>query len=219
MRRAAISLLAALAFAACGEEAAVPQGPLVFEKAVDYAAFQPIEGCTGERAKPTYFKCLDPRQLYDAAFSRAQEEGRPLMIVWGFDECPSCMALEKTELSGKKAWTVDRFLKDALTPAQREAALASQDDYRILNLKIDVRRPSGNALAEELGVTAIARERGFDRIRTPFITLTNTETGVLVSQAEREAGARPCNRADEFVLNLVEAGFLPDDPSRERRKC
>jgi hypothetical protein len=219
MRRATVSLLAALAFTACGEEATPPQGPLVFEKAVDYAAFQPIEGCKGERAKPTYFKCLDARELYDAALNRAEEEDRPLMIVWGFDECPSCMKLEKTELSGRNAWTVDRFLKDALTPAQRKAALASQEDFRILTLKIDVRRPSGAALAEEIGVTGIAQSRGFDRIRTPFITLTNADTGALVSQAELGEGFRPCNRADEFVLNLVEAGFLPDDPSRDRRMC
>lgn len=219
MRRTAVSLLTALVLAACGTEAAAPQGPLVFEKVVDPSAFQPIEGCTGERAKPTYFKCLDARQLYEAAYSRAQQEDRPLMIVWGFDECPSCKKLEKTELSGRKAWTVDHFLKDALTPAQRKAALASQEDYRILTLKIDIRRPSGEALAEEIGVTRIARERGYDRVRTPFITLTNTNTGVLVSQAELGQGFRPCTRADEFVLNLIEAGFLPDDPSRERRKC
>jgi len=219
MRRAAVSLLAALTFAACSEETAAPQGPLVFEKAIDYAAFQPIEGCTGERAKPIYFKCLDAQQLYDAAFSQAKEDGRPLMVVWGFDECPSCMKLEKTELSGRKAWTVDRFLTDALTPAQRDAALASQDDYRILTLKIDVRHPSGAALAEEIRVTDIANARGYDRIRTPFITLTNAETGVLVSQAELGEGSRPCTRSDEFVLNLVEAGFLPDDPSRDRRMC
>ncbi|MCA8892982.1 MAG: hypothetical protein KDA56_14450, partial [Hyphomonas sp.] len=96
MRRAFVALAAALAFAACGREAAAPQGPLLFEKAVNYIAFQPIEGCTGERAKPTYFKCLDARELYDAAVIRAEEENRPLMIVWGFDECPSCMKLEKT---------------------------------------------------------------------------------------------------------------------------
>lgn len=219
MRRALVALAAALAFAACGREAAAPQGPLVFEKAVNYIAFQPIEGCTGERAKPTYFKCLDARELYDAAVIRAEEEKRPLMIVWGFDECPSCMKLEKTELSGRKAWTVERFLRDALTPAQRGAAVASQEDYRILTLKIDVRRPSGAALAEEIGVTGIAHARGYDRIRTPFITLTNADTGALVSQAELGEGFRPCTREDEFVLNLVEAGFLPEDPSRDRRMC
>ncbi|MEZ6002507.1 thioredoxin family protein [Hyphomonas sp.] len=219
MRRAFIALSAALAFAACGQESVALQGPLVFEKSVDYTAFQPIEGCKGERAKPVYFKCLDARELYDAAVSRAAEEGRPLMIVWGFDECPSCMKLEKTELSGRNAWTVDRFLKEALTPIQRKAALASQDEYRILTLKIDVRRPSGAALAEEIGVTGMAQERGRDRVRTPFITLTNAETGVLVSQAELGQGFRPCTRGDEFVLDLVEAGFLPDDPSRDRRQC
>ena len=219
MRRALVTLTAALALAACGKETSAPQGPLLFEKAVDYAGFQPIEGCTGERARPTYFKCLDARQLYDAAISRAKEEGRPLMIVWGFDECPSCMALEKTELSGRNAWTEERFLAEALTPAQRAAALESQEDYRILTLKIDVRRPSGEALAEELGVTDIARERGWPSVWTPFITLTNAETGTLVSQAAFQQGARPCERSDEFVINLVEAGFLPEDTSRDRPMC
>ena len=73
---------------------AVAQDQQLFVEAVDYTKFEPIDGCTRDREEAIYKGCLRPRELYDAALTTARGMKRPLMIVWGFDECPGCQSFE-----------------------------------------------------------------------------------------------------------------------------
>ena len=80
-----LTFLAAIAFlAACGGG----NQQDLFVDAVDYAAMQPEGGYPGDPADAIYHACIDTETLYEAALTSAKERGTPLMVVWGFNECP-----------------------------------------------------------------------------------------------------------------------------------
>lgn len=195
------------------------KGQPLFELAVDYSTLQRQISCRRDRPGALYKSCYDAREVYDAALLRAKSENKPLMIIWGFDECSACRFMESREFNPASPWMTDRFSQWALSPTQ-QAGLPQQGlDLEILLLRINSRSASGEQLSKDLGVLKMAQERGGRRVWSPFITMTNPTTGKLVSQASMRGNEQPCNRWDEFALNLEALGYIPSDPSYERRIC
>ena len=198
---------------------AVAQDQQLFVEAVDYTKFEPIDGCTRDREEAIYKGCLRPRELYDAALTTARGMKRPLMIVWGFDECPGCQSFEARYFGAQPKFTTNLMRRHALSPVQIDAINNSDVAEQIPILRIQVREPLGAELAEQLGVTDIARARGWHRVWTPFITFTHHDTEEIVSQSIFTEGEFPCYYSHEFAMNLEQLDYLPLDTSFEREMC
>ena len=196
-----------------------PKGQPLFDLAVDYTQLETIPGCYPDQAGALYLRCYDARTSYETALARAKAEQKPLMIIWGFDQCPACRFLEAKEFNPAEPWMTDRFAQWALSPTQKAGLSNEGRDLEILLLRINSRAPSGETLSKDLGVYDMARERGGRRVWSPFITMTDPTTGKLVSQASMRGNEQPCNRWDEYALNLEDLGYIPADPAYERRIC
>lgn len=211
---------AALIVPACSPStSSVDSNAPLFVKAVDYADFTPEAGCTSDEPDATYRACLDPDELYAAAVQSAQDADNPLMVVWGFEECPYCMKFEAEELNPESPRSIQDFVTNTLSDSQRESLPNEGSDFQISVLHVHVRAPAGAALAERLGVTDIARERGWHRVWSPFVSFTRPGSDTFVAQTQFEQGEKPCNYVDDFAISLQQLGYIPEDASREREMC
>lgn len=191
----------------------------LFVEAVDYADFTPAAGCTADVPDAIYRACLDPNELYAAAVSSAQEADNPLMVVWGFEECPYCQAFQKTELNEANPRTIADFVGNTLSDKQRASLPSDGADFQVSVLHLHVRAPAGADLAERLGVTDIARERGWHRVWSPFVTFTRPGSDSFVAQTQFEQGEKPCEYVDDFAISLQQLDYIPADPTKVRKMC
>lgn len=203
---------------ACGGANSVSDKPL-FVDAIDYADFTPAAGCTADVPDATYRACLDPRALYAAAVESAEAADNPLMVIWGFEECPYCKKFAAEEMNPESPRTISDFTTNTLSKAQRDSLPNSGKDFQISVLHLHVRAPDGASLAEALGVTDIARERGWHRVWSPFVSFTRPGTNTFVAQTQFEQGEKPCNYVDDFAISLEQLGYIPADESKVREMC
>ena len=203
-----LTFLAAIAFlAACGGG----NQQDLFVDAVDYAAMQPEGGCPGDPADAIYHACIDTETLYEAALTSAKERGTPLMVVWGFNECPYCKVFDGENFNPDAPWKTADFIKK-LTPAQRDAMSAeTKSNFQISIVRLHARTPNGLAFADKIGVTDMARARGWHRVWSPFIMVVDPETRAIHTEEKWNAQWSFCESASEFIVNLVAIGALPDD--------
>lgn len=207
-----------LLVSACGENTRASDRPL-FVPAVDYADFTPAPGCTLDVGEATYRACLDPRALYAAAVESAKAADNPLMVVWGFEECPYCQKFKAEEMNPDNPRTIADFVTNTLSAAQRDSLPNSGKDFQISVLHIHVRTPDGASLAEALGVTDIARERGWHRVWSPFVSFTRPGSNTFVAQTQFQQGEKPCHYVDDFAISLEQLGYIPGDDSKIREMC
>ena len=68
----------------------------LFDTNFDYDAVSTLANCN-QRVTPRtkYFKCKNSAELFVAAKDWAKASNQPLMVIFGFDECPSCQAIEQ----------------------------------------------------------------------------------------------------------------------------
>ena len=92
-------------------------------------------------------------------------------------------------------------------------------DFQISVLHLHVRAPAGAALAEMLGVTDIARDRGWHRVWSPFVTFTRPGSHTFVAQTQFQQGEKPCQYVDDFAISLEQLDYVPADPSKDRPMC
>ncbi|MDJ0920441.1 MAG: hypothetical protein QNI84_04890 [Henriciella sp.] len=208
----------ALTLAACSGANTDTDQPL-FVQAVNFDDFTPAEGCTLDEPDARYRACLDPDELYAAAVASAQAADNPLMIVWGFEECPFCMKFEAEEMNPDNPRMTSQFVSEVLSESQRADLPNNGADFQISVVNIHVRAEAGAALAERLGVTDIARERGWHRVWSPFVTFTQPGSDTFVAQTQFEQGEKPCVYEDDFAISLEQLGYVPADPTRERAMC
>lgn len=222
MKRSAISgLLAAftLVLAACsGQSSSGPATPL-FVPAVDYADFTPAAGCTLDVPNATYRACIDPNALYAAAVQSATEADNPLMVIWGFEECPYCKKFAQDEMDPNDPRTIHDFATNTLSKEQRNSLPNNGADLQISVLHLHVRAPAGAALAERLGVTDIARERGWHRVWSPFVSFTRPGSDTFVAQTQFQQGEKPCTYVDDFAISLEQLEYVPADATKTRPMC
>ncbi len=211
---------AALLIPACSPSSTTADSsePL-FVEAVDYADFTPAADCDLDEPDATYRACLDPEALYAAAVQSAQAADNPLMVVWGFEECPYCMKFKAEEMNPESPRSIQDFVSNTLSDAQRESLPNEGADFQISVLHVHVRAPAGAALAERLGVTDIARDRGWHRVWSPFVSFTRPGSDTFVAQTQFQQGEKPCNYVDDFAISLQQLDYIPADASRVRPMC
>lgn len=191
----------------------------LFVDAIDYADFTPAAGCDADVVDATYRACIDPAALYAAAVQSAQAADNPLMVIWGFEECPYCKKFAQDEMDPNNPRTVGDFVGNTLSDKQRDSLPNSGTDFQISVLHLHVRAPAGAALAERLGVTDIARERGWHRVWSPFVTFTRPGSDTFVAQTQFEQGEKPCAYVDDFAISLEQLDYIPSDDTRVREMC
>lgn len=207
-----------LLISACGQATNPATTPL-FVEAVDYADFTPAAGCTADVPDATYRACLDPRALYAAAVESAQEADNPLMVIWGFEECPYCKKFAAEEMNPENPRSIEDFITNTLSESQRNSLPNAGKDFQISVLHLHVRAPDGASLAEALGVTDIARERGWHRVWSPFVSFTRPGSNTFVAQTQFQQGEKPCNYVDDFAISLEQLDYIPADDSKVRPMC
>jgi len=191
----------------------------LFVDAINYADFTPAAGCSADVPDATYRACINPDALYAAAVESAQAADNPLMVVWGFEECPYCKKFAQEELNPENPRSIGDFVGNTLSSKQRKSLPNNGADFQVSVLHLHVRAPAGAALAERLGVTDIARERGWHRVWSPFVTFTRPGSDTFVAQTQFEQGEKPCAYVDDFAISLEQLGYIPSDASREREMC
>ena len=209
----------ALIIAACSPSTSGDTGEPLFVPAIDYADFTPAAGCTADVPDATYRACIDPVALYAAAVESAQAADNPLMVIWGFEECPYCKKFAQDEMNPQRPRTIDDFVTNTLSASQRASLPNDGADFQISVVHLHVRAPAGAALAERLGVTDIARERGWHRVWSPFVSFTRPGTHTFVAQTQFQQGEKPCEYVDDFAISLEQLGYIPADASKVRRMC
>lgn len=218
MIRAALllALLPLIGMASANSPTAKP----LFDMAVNYSGMKTVPGCyKGDQATALYKRCYNAKTVYDKALARAKAEGKPLMIVWGFDECSACRYFESKEMNASNPWTTERFGRFALSDSQKASLSNNGSDLEILLLRINSRTKSGTKLSKDLGIYDEARKRGGRRVWSPFITMTNPTTGEWATQGSMLPNQQPCNRWDEYAMSLEDLGYIPEDESYVRRIC
>ena len=204
--------------AACSGSSVGTDSPL-FVPAVDYADFTPDAGCTADVSDATYRACIDPGALYTAAVRSASDAGNPLMVIWGFQECPYCKKFAQDEMDPDNPRMVSDFVSNTLSKKQKNSLPNKGSDFQISVLHLHVRAPAGAALAERLGITDIARERGWHRVWSPFVSFTRPGSDIFVAQTQFEQGEKPCAYVDDFAISLEQLGYVPEDSTKSRPMC
>lgn len=212
---AAITLIVA----ACSDQGTYEPGEPLFVPAIDYADFTPAAGCTADVANATYRACIDPDALYAAAVKSATDAGNPLMVIWGFEECPYCKKFAQDEMDPNKPRTTRDFVSNTLSKKQRNSLPNAGADFQISFVHLHVRAAAGAALAERLGVTDIARERGWHRVWSPFVSFTRPGSDTFVAQTQFQQGEKPCAYVDDFAISLEQLEYIPADETKSRRMC
>ncbi len=212
---------AAFVLSACGEQAAGPVDPNLplFVDAVDQNTFTPDPACGLDIENATYRACLDPAELYAAAITSAQEANNPLMVIWGFEECPFCKKYAAEEMNPNNPRLSAKFISRDLSEKQRKKLPNDGAGFQISVLHLHVRSAAGAAFAEEMGVTDIARSRGWHRVWSPFISFTRPGTDTFIAQTQFEQGEKPCYYSDDYAISLQQLGYIPADPDHLRLMC
>lgn len=222
----------ALMLAACGsKEAAVPtpapkpelaafERALVFKAALDYNAIPLIDGCTDEVPRDMkYHNCRDSKAIYTRALATAKAMDKPLMVIWGFNKCPYCLKLESEIMDPRKPLR-SRDVAQYFSDAQHAKYMAAEKPFKLPYVRLHARSEHGLALADELGVTEMAKAAGWHRVWSPFVVFVNPQTGAMTSESEWEAKEVYCDWAAGVATSLekiemAEAG----EPVTVRKRC
>ena len=222
----------ALMLAACGskdvdapspapkaELAAFERAP-VFKAALDYNAIPRIEGCTDEVPRNVkYHNCRDSKAIYTRALATAKAMDTPLMVIWGFNKCPYCLKLESEIMDPRKPLR-SRDVAQYFSKAEHAQYIAAEKAFKLPYVRLHARSDHGLALADELGVTEMAKAAGWHRVWSPFVVFVNPQTGAMTSESEWEAKEIYCDWAAGVAtslekIDMAEAG----EPLMARKRC
>lgn len=192
----------------------------LFTPAVDYNSFPRMDKCRDEVPRRLrYHNCRDSHAIYDAGLKAARDANKPLVIFFGFNKCPYCAVLERQIFDPKRPLRdgnlVRYFSAEAIEDYGRKAA-----PLKLPYINIHARSPHGLKLADDIGVSALAKARGWHRVWSPFVVFVDPKTERLVSQNYWEAPETHCDPIADFAVNLEELGVIkPGEPVSERKRC
>lgn len=192
----------------------------LFEMAVDYETIPFIEGCVPNfKRRSIYHECRDSRAIYDKALGNAKAKNQALMVIFGFNTCPACRAYESVMFSPKRPL----INQDLMIYASEEDVTAFENaakPMKISLVRIHSRSPHGLKLADELGVTQMAIDRGWHRVWSPFILFVNPATGQMNSESYWEADDRYCDMRTDLAVNMEGIGMATKGtPLYPRERC
>lgn len=192
----------------------------VFEAAIDYTSLPLLQRCREERVRVLrYHACRSSDVVYEAALKTAKAKGQPLVVFFGFNTCPYCRVMEAEIFNPAKplqnADLVPYFSKQAL-----KSYIEKGEPLTLSYVNIHARAPHGLALADRLGITEMAKARGWHRVWSPFVVFVDPESGKMVSQSRWEAPNPHCLWVMDAAANLEEMGKITaGEPLRERTRC
>ena len=201
------------------ELAAFERAP-VFKAALDYNAIPRIEGCTDEVPRNVkYHNCRDSKDIYSRALATAKAMDKPLMVIWGFNKCPYCIKLE-SEIMDPRNPLRSADVAQYFSAAEQAKYKAAGKPLKLPFVRLHARSDHGLALADELGVTEMAKAAGWHRVWSPFVVFVNPQTGAMTSESEWEAKKIYCDWAAGVAtslekIDMVEAG----EPVKPRKRC
>lgn len=192
----------------------------VFSPAVDYLTVEKIANCQEEPVrKVKYFACRASRTLYERALKNAKRNNQPLMIIFGFNRCPYCEVLERTMFNPAKPVRGGHVARYFSTSALG-TYMAKKAQLDIPVLRLHARSTHGLKLADDLGITQMAKERGWTRVWSPFVVFVNPHTGAMASESEWEAKEVYCDWPANVAVSLEAIGFIEKgEPYTERKRC
>ena len=199
--------------------AALMDTPL-FEPALDYTKIPKIEDCEEKTiGPPKYHACRNSRAIYDRAFANTKITGQPLMVIFGFDTCPSCKAMDRVVFNPKNPMTNTHLVRYFSKPAINKI-VSENAPLKISVVHIHSRSKHGLKLADELGATKMATDRGWHRVWSPFILFINPQTGKMHSESYWEAEELFCDWGAELAANIEGIAIVEKGASYiERKRC
>lgn len=191
----------------------------LFESAVNYASFPKLADCEESGGKIVYYECINSADIYESAVKNAKAKKQPLMVVFGFNTCPACLALEKgifqLDPPPNNGDIVKYLPSDFVDEFKRNPKA-----LKISLLRIHSRSDHGLKLANDLGVTEMAKSRGWHRVWSPFILFVNPQSGDINSESYWEAEEVFCDYFAEFAANIDALGMVSSgEPYVERERC
>lgn len=192
----------------------------LFEPALDYTEITKFEDCKERTIRtPKYHACRNSAQIYAKALANAKVRNQPLMVIFGFDSCPHCRRLYKQVLHPKHPMQNADIVKYLSKPAINSYVLQNTP-LKISVVHIHARSKHGLKLADDLGVTQMAKKRGGHRIWSPFIVFVNPHTGHMHSESHWNPKDRYCDWGADFAAGIEGIGMVQaGTPYVERKRC
>lgn len=192
----------------------------LFSPAIDYNIIERIRGCRDEVSRGlNYHNCRDSREIYTAGLKAAKAQGKPLIVFFGFNKCPYCAVLHRQIFDAKRPM-LDGNMVRYFSRAAIEDYGRKGEPLELPFIYIHARSSHGLKLADEIGVTAMAKTRGWHRVWSPFIVFVDPETEKLASQNYWEAPETHCDPMADFVVNLEELEVIKKGlPQTVRKRC
>lgn len=189
----------------------------LFDTDFDYDAVPVLPNCN-QRVTPRtkYFKCRNPSELLDAAKEWAATSDQPLMVIFGFDECPSCKALEHLYFGRK-----DPISKEMFLPFVSDTQAKTKNIPTISVVRVHIRNANAEALADKLGLVDYAKSKNWHRLWSPFIVLFDPKTGEWHSEETWDSKIVYCYDAiAEIATSLEELEYMQKGKTlKYRDKC
>lgn len=194
------------------------QAPL-FESALEYGKIPKCENCEERTLRPPkYHRCRDSAAVYAKALANAKTKNYPLMVIFGFDTCPSCATMDKVAFNSKRPMTNNHLVRYLSRPAVNKYVLDGKP-LTISVVHIYSRSDHGLKLADDLGATEIAKERGWHRVWSPFILFFDPQTGDIHSESYWDAKSVFCDWGAEFATGIEAIGYAKaGKPYLERKR-
>ena len=227
-----VILLAGVFLTACGSKEAATPTPApkaelaaferapVFKTALDYNAIPRIEGCVDEVPRNVkYHNCRDSKAIYTRALSTAKAMDKPLMVIFGFNKCPYCIKLESEIMDPRKPLR-SNDVAQYFSKVEHAKYMADEKPFKLPFIRLHARADHGLALADELGITEMAKAAGWHRVWSPFVVFVNPRTGAMTSESEWEAKEIYCDWTAGIAtslekIDMAEAG----ETMTARKRC
>ncbi len=190
----------------------------VFVPAIDYEKIEKIPKCKDEvDRKIKYHNCRQSAQIYTAGLEKAKANNSPLMVIFGFNKCPYCTVLERTIFNPENpVRTVHVARYFSKTELQR--FMSAKSPLSIPYIRIHARSEHGLKLADNLGVTDMAKAAGWHRVWSPFVVFVNPQTGDMTSESEWDAKDIYCDWPANIAVSLEKLDMVKDGPPLHVRK-
>ena len=189
----------------------------LFDTNFDYDAVSTLPNCN-QRVTPRtkYFKCKNSAELFVAAKDWAKASNQPLMVIFGFDECPSCQAIEQLYFGRKEPISKEMFI-----PFVSDIQAKTKDIPTISVARIHIRNENAEALVKRLGLVDYAESKNWHRLWSPFIVLFDPKTGEWHSEETWDSEIVYCYDAiAEIAVSLEKLGYMQKGNTLKfREKC
>ena len=200
-----IATLLTLFYVSIGASHAQDLKAPLFDTNFDYDAVSTLPNCN-QRVTPRtkYFKCKNSAELFVAAKDWAKASNQPLMVIFGFDECPSCQAIEQLYFGRKEPISKEMFI-----PFVSDIQAKTKDIPTISVARIHIRNENAEAMVKRLGLVDYAESKNWHRLWSPFIVLFDPKTGEWHSEETWDSEIVYCYDAiAEIAVSLEELGYM-----------